>query len=144
MKKCSRCKEEKSFDNFNRNKQSKDGFDYYCRPCAIERWNEWKEKTGYKRKKPKKETRKKWMSTQRKKRRDFSNSFKTKCFSCGEKDPAVLDWHHLDPLEKTAGVAQLISRCRSKKAIKAEIDKCVCVCSNCHRRIHLGLLSLIT
>ena len=33
---CSRCREWKSADNFNKNKQQKSGLNYMCRPCATD------------------------------------------------------------------------------------------------------------
>lgn len=36
MKCCKRCKELKSADIFNKNKESKDGLQTWCRPCAAE------------------------------------------------------------------------------------------------------------
>jgi len=33
MKKCNRCKESKSFDNFHKNKAMPDGLSHYCKPC---------------------------------------------------------------------------------------------------------------
>lgn len=37
MKTCSRCKEKKSFDQYAPNKQTKSGYDAYCRPCKAEK-----------------------------------------------------------------------------------------------------------
>ena len=59
------------------------------------------------------------------------------CIKCGEDDPIVLDWHHTDPSTKEASVSWLLQN-RSKQAILEEIDKCVCLCANCHRREHHG------
>lgn len=57
-----------------------------------------------------------------------------KCERCGyDKCPAALDFHHLDPLEKDFSLGKSL---RSFESVKAEIDKCVLVCSNCHREIH--------
>jgi len=36
MKVCSKCRVEKSFESFNKNKSKKDGFSHYCRCCAKE------------------------------------------------------------------------------------------------------------
>lgn len=58
------------------------------------------------------------------------------CQICGyNRSPAALDFHHIDPLEKDFSIS---SRMSSFNAIKAELDKCVLVCSNCHREIHDG------
>jgi len=57
------------------------------------------------------------------------------CVDCGEGDFRVLDFDHIDPNDKSeiGGVAQLLWRNCSLKRIKAEIEKCEIVCSNCHR-----------
>ena len=57
------------------------------------------------------------------------------CQRCGENDRVVLEWHHIDPTKKDMGVAYMLSR-RGKKTILEEIEKCICLCANCHRRLH--------
>lgn len=49
----------------------------------------------------------------------------------------ALSYHHLDPSQKdfTIGSAE----CRSWDSIRAELDKCILVCNNCHMEIHEGL-----
>lgn len=58
-----------------------------------------------------------------------------KCEICGyDKCIIALDFHHLDPNEKDfnigGGAAISFEKC------KKEVDKCILVCSNCHREIH--------
>jgi hypothetical protein len=57
------------------------------------------------------------------------------CEKCGESDNACLDWHHTDPTQKEAAVSYLLFN-NSKKTILEEIKKCICLCSNCHRKLH--------
>ena len=60
-----------------------------------------------------------------------------KCIICGyDKCIKAFDFHHLDPEKKdfTIGSNSSISWDR----LKLEIDKCILVCSNCHREIHAG------
>jgi hypothetical protein len=57
------------------------------------------------------------------------------CFDCGIKYPAhVYDFHHIDPNEKDFKLSQF--RTRLLRSIRAELDKCVLLCSNCHRDRH--------
>ena len=60
-----------------------------------------------------------------------------KCEICGyDKNIAALDFHHINPEEKDF---QLDSRHLSNTStikIMEELDKCILVCSNCHREIH--------
>ena len=53
----------------------------------------------------------------------------------------ALDFHHIDPKTKSFG----ISRSRKTKITQEvldELDKCLLVCSNCHREIHAGYIDL--
>lgn len=62
-----------------------------------------------------------------------------KCEKCGyDKCNAALDFHHLDPDTKDFALG-VTGQTRSWERIKAEIDKCILVCSNCHREIHFEL-----
>lgn len=56
------------------------------------------------------------------------------CTRCGEADPACLDFHHTDPAVKEFNVARAGGK--SLKKCQVEIDKCVVLCSNCHRKLH--------
>lgn len=62
-----------------------------------------------------------------------------KCSLCGySKCSAALDFHHLEPLLKEHDPSHVV-RCWSWEKAKSELDKCILVCSNCHREIHYGL-----
>jgi len=73
----------------------------------------------------------------RERRKEWYNSImdSKSCVKCGESDNACLDWHHTDPTQKDGSVSRLLSR-RSKQTILEEIDKCICLCANCHRKLH--------
>jgi hypothetical protein len=60
------------------------------------------------------------------------------CSKCGEKDRVCLDFHHLDPTSKDYNVSWLL-RYGSKKKIIAEVQKCIVLCANCHRKLHASL-----
>ena len=65
-----------------------------------------------------------------------------KCFICGyDRCDAALEFHHLDPNEKDFGIAQN-GYTRSWEKVKNELDKCICVCANCHREIHTGVINI--
>jgi hypothetical protein len=66
-------------------------------------------------------------------------SMKLACIECGESDPACLDFHHRDPSEKDATVAEAIAGQWSENRIMSEISKCDVVCANCHRKRHHSL-----
>ena len=49
----------------------------------------------------------------------------------------ALEFHHINPDEKDFGIS-VKGYTRSWENNKKELDKCVLVCSNCHREIHAG------
>lgn len=58
-----------------------------------------------------------------------------KCERCGyNKCIAAMDFHHLDPSQKDFSISN--AKNKSFDKIKNELDKCILVCSNCHREIH--------
>ena len=70
----------------------------------------------------------------KKKREDWS-SFKSSlaCVNCNISHPAVIDFHHTD--EKEKAVSKFIQDGQFSKAYK-ELEKCIPICSNCHRILH--------
>jgi len=57
------------------------------------------------------------------------------CMDCkGIFPDCVFDFHHRDPLMKTATIGSLITH--SWEKIKIELDKCDLLCANCHRIRH--------
>ena len=60
-----------------------------------------------------------------------------KCADCGiESDiPAIYDFHHKDPKEKDFAISKN-GNTRAWKLVEKELDKCVLLCSNCHRTRH--------
>ena len=58
------------------------------------------------------------------------------CVRCGESDVACLDFHHLDDVEKDLAVNEMVLMGRAKDAIRAEIERCELLCTNCHWREH--------
>ena len=77
-------------------------------------------------------------------RSDFLNFLRKKqggrCIVCGySRYLGALDFHHIEPSKKELGIGN--SNFRLEEAIK-EIEKCVLLCSNCHREYHAGLIKL--
>lgn len=83
-----------------------------------------------------------WRNEEREEKRAFIKEQRTACAVCGEDEPICLDFHHINPDEKEDHVALAVRRGWGKKRILAEIAKCVVLCSNCHRKLHAGLISL--
>lgn len=61
------------------------------------------------------------------------------CVRCGyDKCPQAFDFHHTDSLEKEFEISRKYTASWPK--LKAELDKCILLCANCHREIHAGLV----
>lgn len=58
------------------------------------------------------------------------------CVLCGEKHPACLEAHHRIPSEKEHRLWEWRHRGLAPEKVRAELEKCVCICSNCHRKLH--------
>lgn len=70
--------------------------------------------------------------------RDLKIEYGGKCSYCGyDKCLDALQFHHLDPTEKEFHLGQ--GRGKKLETIKAELDKCVLLCSNCHIEEHAKL-----
>jgi hypothetical protein len=116
MKQCSKCKEykEPTSNNFAKLSRSKDGLNSWCRICKNKNTNE---------------------RTHRHK--DFINSLRKPCFNCGEDDIACIDFHHVDESTKSFSIGSNGGSYSIEKILE-EIAKCICLCSNCHRKHHAG------
>ena len=56
------------------------------------------------------------------------------CEKCGyDKCTDALEFHHIDPSQKDFSIS---GRSLSFERLKSEVDKCILVCSNCHKEIH--------
>jgi len=59
------------------------------------------------------------------------------CYHCGETNPLVLCFHHKDPDSKKL---ELNIKYITNPNFWEEIDKCICLCHNCHHLEHLTQL----
>lgn len=79
----------------------------------------------------------------RQKNKDVVSEFrKDGCRICQEDIPCCLCAHHLDPASKEFDVGMMVNRyCHVR--LEAELKKCVCLCHNCHAKLHAGIISLV-
>ncbi len=138
LKNCSTCQEYKSLSEFSKNSSKPDGLQSYCKACA---------KIFNKRHYESDKTKRRVYVAERNKKvvkenREFIKSFKGQnpCKSCGESETVCLDFHHLDPKEKDLDVSAMVYH--KLENIKLEISKCIVLCSNCHRKVHAGILEI--
>lgn len=133
MKKCPKCCLELDEIEFSKLRTGK--FSSYCKKCSNSCAKE-----AYKNNSDKV---KKSSEKSRKTLKTIVNGIKSKygCSFCNEKEGICLDFHHLDKSKKDLDVSNFIKRKMKKEAFD-EINKCIVVCSNCHRKIHANLLSV--
>jgi hypothetical protein len=53
------------------------------------------------------------------------------CSRCPERRPSCLQYHHLDPSKKVAGIGKLMQSAHPD-VVAAEMAKCILLCANCH------------
>ena len=64
---------------------------------------------------------------------------KTKCYICGEDAYCCLELHHIK--KKLYSISQAVKKLPYRLFVK-ECNKCIGVCSNCHKKIHSGLIEV--
>lgn len=127
---CKTCLDSKELNenNFHKRKGSKDGFDPECKLCRRKRNlnNYHKNRINWRKTHTKVRLEKKEKIQEIKKSKE--------CSKCGEKRYYLLDFHHIDSTKKDFQISQGESRGWNK--IQLELEKCVPLCSNCHREFH--------
>ena len=119
MRNCPRCKQNKELNEFY-NRRNKIGNSVYCKKCTTNQTIE--------RQKALKKNAVKYKGG--------------KCQNCGyNKCNSALEFHHVNPNEKDFSLSNVKLTSWSIK-IKQELDKCILLCSNCHREEHVKISSL--
>ena len=136
-KTCSRCRVEKGITDFHRLKRSKDGRNGVCIKCRRELYSVYSSQENVRKKIAKNSMDTYW----RRKRLVDRYKMTYGCYICGyKKCTEAMDLHHVNPRTKTARIASMMRSKMSK--LKAEIRKCVILCSNCHREFHAGITDI--
>jgi hypothetical protein len=129
LRRCGRCGELKSVDEFNWRRKHRGQRDSYCRPCrAVYKHEHYAA------------NRQRYIDNAVDRTRTLAferaayliDYFRTHpCADCGESDPVVLEFDHQS--DKLFCISQGL-RDRSWQSVLDEIAKCEVVCANCHRR----------
>lgn len=61
------------------------------------------------------------------------------CSRCGETEPCCLTAHHIDPEAKLFDISSVRDGRVSPARVLTELQKCICLCMNCHAKTHAGL-----
>ena len=133
---CTKCGKELPLTEFNFRDKSKGTYRAMCKECLHKRKNELYQ-TKYKERYRDKlrDNKKKHRELIRQKIKELKSCG---CAICGEKDECCLDFHHL--YEKDFN----IGNCRdiTIDTLLKEIQKCIVLCANCHRKLHAGKITL--
>lgn len=135
MKVCTECNETKSLDNFAWKSKAKGQKQSKCKSCYRE-YNRKYYHAGEKEKQIKRvvENKKVIYNKYTEWKQDKS------CACCGENAIECLELHHLDPNTKDGHPSTMITY-GWKKFIE-EAAKCIILCSNCHKKVHSGRVTL--
>ena len=136
LKKCKSCDVEHPISEFHRNRRSSDGHHYQCKLCvAVQRKGEYTGAVARRKRQ--------YAIERRQNHQAVINEVKRAgCRLCEEKEISCMDFHHVDPTQKNF-ILGSENAGRSLASILAEIDKCVVLCANCHRKIHAGVICII-
>ncbi len=132
MKTCGRCGRSLALSEFNSKNRAKGTWQSYCKPCNRQYQREhYLQNTAYYIGKAHTRNLSERADIRR---RLLEHLWAHPCVDCGEQDAVVLQFDHADPTLKSAEIAVLVRRGVSWRRIKAEIDKCLVRCANCHQR----------
>lgn len=127
MKVCRTCLLKKDISEFHKDSRSKDGFEIRCKDCRC----------AIQRKSYVKNRKKRLKYAQNRHREHKKKLYKyllmNPCVVCGEKDPIVLVFDHIERTSKIIAIGRAVGSWPWER-IKTEIDKCQVLCCNCHAR----------
>ena len=132
---CSNCKVDKSILDFNRKGK---GLQPWCKEC-----NKIRSRLYYAQNRENHlkviQARKNKVYKEHIKRIKYIKS-NSHCSLCPEFEAICLDFHHF--CKKDVLISKAVHRGYSWERILREMEKCVILCSNCHRKVHAGKLTV--
>lgn len=127
-KECRICKEVKPLTDYHPNKTCKKGVVGTCKICYKVRIKLWYAENRARRQEVAN-------TRNRTRKQQAVERFGGKCHDCqGVFPQCVFEFHHLDPTQKDVNPSSALTYSEDK--IWAELDKCVMLCSNCHKIRH--------
>ena len=66
----------------------------------------------------------------------------TGCIVCPEKEPCCLVAHHIDSAEKDFALGTARYSGHGRMRVMRELAKCVCLCANCHTKLHANIIAI--
>lgn len=132
LKRCSVCKKEKPDSEYDC--KTKDGRQAsLCKPCRRDKERRYQQQ----RKVDSPALPRKYHARRTMKKRQYVLGYLLKhpCSQCGHADVRALEFHHRNPDQKIASIASMQNKSYSLATLKAEVEKCIVLCSNCHKII---------
>lgn len=131
MKTCTKCKIEKSDDEFSFKNKKNNIRQSQCKICIKERDKQRYDDNIHNRKTKLRDQQIKNLIEVKKYYKKYKQS--QKCSRCGDNRWYVIDFHHIK--DKTMSVSLIVKK-GSINQLKKELEKCIPLCANCHREIH--------
>jgi len=143
MKECKKCHLFKQIEDFYKTRA-------ICKACVLEDYKRWaknpivRAKLNEKQRNWRRENLEHIREYERRRSRKRINKLletlnlkNLACSFCGySKCKSALEFHHKNLKDKDFGIGEAISRRMSAEEIIREMEKCVVLCSNCHRELH--------
>lgn len=131
---CSSCREDKETDEFNYRNKIKNLRHKRCKACTRKESSNWNSNLSTKKRRSRIESKKSssYRRAQVYQIKLYEYLHTNGCSFCGENNPVVLDFDHIDPSCKEFNLSDS-PRKKSWNKILEEIKKCQVLCSNCHR-----------
>jgi len=125
---CKDCGETKPYSEVYADRQKKTGKQAHCKLCDNAR------RVKFEASRPGRKA--KYIRERNKKFKLSAIEYKGGCCAiCGlTDDPCVFDFHHIDPDQKLFNIGDPSYSVFDN--VKDELDKCILICSNCHRKLH--------
>ncbi|RYE15823.1 MAG: hypothetical protein EOP45_18205 [Sphingobacteriaceae bacterium] len=125
MKICSKCKQNKDLTAFSVLKATSK-HSSWCKSCHTDaRLKAYHKDSSQQRQ---------YQHKRRLEIKSYVDSQRVACVACGEDDPVCIDFHHTGDIKKEFDLGN--SGTYSLERVKEELNKCITLCANCHRKHH--------
>lgn len=132
LKYCPKCSTEKPVEHFGVNVRRSDGRQSQCKDCRNAKQREWYSDEENKALQDARNMAARRLYKQRMRARILEYFASHPCIDCGNSDPRVLQFDHVDPKFKESSISNLIGNQAAWGRIEKEIHKCEVRCANCH------------
>ena len=131
-KRCPKCGVTQSREHFSPCRTKADGLQSWCKACTKECNNARYADTSSGRRQSVRTAE----DQARKRNQEFVWQYLDEhpCIHCGETDIVVLEFHHISQSSKEFSIANISNKGVGLSTLQKEMEKCVVLCANCHKR----------